>query len=245
MSLVALIHVAAPELAAKRAWVDFLRGRYPDISALNAAWGTSFGAFDSLLTNTDRPPTTWPARADASAFLEQFADRYFRLVAEATRRHDPKHLLLGVRHAQSAPPEVIRAESRYDDVVSATIYGLHPNQPVENGSRDTDKPWLAGEFHFQAEDAGLPFRQVEGIFTTQAQRGEAYQDYVADAFGLDGFIGAHWFEYIDEPITGRFDGGADGGECHNIGWVNVRDEAYSDFVQRAKLINANLPLVIP
>ncbi len=75
-------------------------------------------------------------------------------------------------------------------------------------------------------------------------RGEAYQDYIADGFGLSNFIGAHWFEYIDEPATGRFDGGKDGGEAHNIGWVNVNDEPYEEFVKRATLINANVPLIL-
>lgn len=244
MNLVRCIHAAPEELAAKAAWVDFLAATYESIEALNAAWGTDWEGVDAIRENREKLPNKPGARKDASAFLDVFADRYFRLTSEAIRRNDPNHLLLGARHSQGAPAEVIRAESRYNDVVSATIYGLRPRRPVSNGSTDTDRPWIAGEFHFQAEDAGLPFREVEGIFPTQAERGDAYQDYIADGFALPNFIGAHWFEYIDEPATGRFDGGKDGGECHNIGWVDVRDEVWTDFADRAKLVNANLPLVL-
>lgn len=244
LNLVNCVNTAAPELAAKRAWVEFLRGRYTATTALNAAWGTAFTGWEALLASRAKLPTAPRVRADASAFLEAFADRYFRLTAGALRRHDPHHLLLGARHSQGAPAEVIRAESRYNDVVSATIYGLSPRRPVLSGGCDTEKPWLAGEFHFQARDAGLPLRAVEGIYATQAERGEAYQNYLADGFALPGFIGAHWFEYIDEPATGRFDGGKDGGEAFNIGWVNVADEPYEAFVERARLSNANLPLLI-
>ena len=244
MNLVNLIHVAPASLAAKNAWVGFLKTRYPDIAALNAAWDTQFGSLGALADNHVKMPNKPAARRDSSAFLAMFADRYFRLTAEAIRRNDPRHLILGARHSQGAPAEVIRAESCYNDVVSATIYGFRPRRSVLNGSCDTDKPWLAGEFHFQARDAGLPFRQVDGIYPTQAARGDAYQDYLADGFALPEFIGAHWFEYIDEPVTGRFDGGKDGGECYNIGWVNVADEPYREFVARARLANANLPLLL-
>lgn len=244
MNVPNLIHAAAPALAAKQAWVAFLKERYGSIEALNSAWGTGFGDFAALEANREKMPNRPQPRADASAFLEAFADRYFGTIARAIRANDPNHLLLGVRHSQSAPSEVVRAESRHNDVVSATLYGLSPVGPVTNGSCDTTRPWISGEFHFQSADAGLPFRNVEGIFPDQAGRGEAYQNYLCDAFSMPNFVGAHWFEYIDEPATGRFDGGKDGGECHNIGWVNVQDEPYEEFVWRARVLNANLPLLV-
>ena len=74
---------------------------------------------------------------------------------------------------------------------------------------------------------------MAGIYPTQAGRSDAYQGHLADGFAIPEFIGAHWFEHIDEPATGRFDGGKDGGESHNIGWANVAYEPYRDFVERA------------
>jgi hypothetical protein len=243
-NLVNLIHAAPATFAAKTAWLEHLKGRYPDIAALNAAWGTGFSGFDAILANRDKLPGKPAARRDASEFLAAFARRYFRITSEAIRRNDPHHLILGARHSQGAPPEVIMAESSTNDVVSATIYGFSPRRPVESGSTDTDRPWIAGEFHFQSLDAGLPVRAVEGVYPTQVGRGDAYQDYLSEGFSMPNFIGAHWFEYIDEPATGRFDQGKDGGEAHNIGWVNVEDEPYTEFVVRARLINANLPLLL-
>ena len=48
-------------------------------------------------------------------------------------------------------------------------------------------------------------------------------------------IGTHWFEWIDEPVTGRPDG-----ENYNIGWVNVTDQPYNELVEAAKVTHARL-----
>jgi hypothetical protein len=48
-------------------------------------------------------------------------------------------------------------------------------------------------------------------------------------------IGTHWFQWIDQPATGRFDG-----ENYNIGWIDVTDRPYPDLVAAAKLTHARL-----
>ena len=40
----------------------------------------------------------------------------------------------------------------------------------------------------------------------QAGRGRMYQAFVDSVLASPMFVGAHWFEYEDEPLTGRFDG---------------------------------------
>jgi hypothetical protein len=45
-------------------------------------------------------------------------------------------------------------------------------------------------------------------------------------------IGYHWYSYIDEPKTGRFDG-----ENSNTGIVNLLDEPYGVLVERMTKIN--------
>jgi len=138
---------------------------------------------------------------------------------------------------------VLAANGRSCDVLSATLYGPSPRGELIKALAYTEKPWIVGEFHFQAKDAGLPLRSVDATLPNQAARGDAYQDYLSDALSLPNLVGVHWFEYVDEPATGRFNHGKDGGEASNIGWVNVDDRPYRDFVSRAALINANVPLV--
>jgi hypothetical protein len=38
-------------------------------------------------------------------------------------------------------------------------------------------------------------------------------------------VGTHWFQWADQPSTGRFDG-----ENYNIGLVDVTDRPYPDLV---------------
>jgi hypothetical protein len=42
-------------------------------------------------------------------------------------------------------------------------------------------------------------------------------------------IGTHWFQWVDQPATGRFDG-----ENYNIGLVDVTDRPYPDLVAALK-----------
>ena len=46
-------------------------------------------------------------------------------------------------------------------------------------------------------------------------------------------IGAHWFQYMDSPITGR----AYDGENYNVGFINVTDTPYKPIVNAAREIN--------
>jgi hypothetical protein len=57
----------------------------------------------------------------------------------------------------------------------------------------------------------------------------AYRYYVENAMADPNIVGAHWFEWIDEPSTGRFDG-----ENYNIGLVDVTDRPYRELVDAAR-----------
>jgi hypothetical protein len=48
-------------------------------------------------------------------------------------------------------------------------------------------------------------------------------------------VGAHWFEYADEPATGRFDG-----EDDNWGLVDVHDDLYPALFVRMWGVNGGL-----
>jgi hypothetical protein len=50
------------------------------------------------------------------------------------------------------------------------------------------------------------------------------------------FVGCHWFQYVDEPITGRwFDG-----ENYNIGLVDVTDTPYFELRVAAQRANSEV-----
>jgi hypothetical protein len=53
----------------------------------------------------------------------------------------------------------------------------------------------------------------------ESERGPAYARYLRAVADNPDFVGAHWFQYLDEPLTGRT---LDGENAH-IGFVTVAD----------------------
>jgi len=47
------------------------------------------------------------------------------------------------------------------------------------------------------------------------------------------FVGAHWFPYLDEPLTGRTLDGENG----HVGFISVADIPYQDLVTAAREAN--------
>jgi hypothetical protein len=69
----------------------------------------------------------------------------------------------------------------------------------------------------------------------QRQRAEAYKTYVRSALANPSIVGAHWFEYADQPTTGRGDG-----ENYQIGFVDVCDTPYVETIQASREIGAEM-----
>jgi hypothetical protein len=160
-------------------------------------------------------------------FVNRSIERFLDTVNAAIRRHDTNHLNLGLRFG-STPPEAMVRASRGFDVFSMNSYEFEVNpRRLETASRILDKPILIGEFHFGVPERGL----AAGLVQTknQEERGVAYRYYVENAAAHPALVGAHWFEWMDEPNTGRMDG-----ENYNIGMVDVTDRPYSEFINQIK-----------
>jgi hypothetical protein len=92
---------------------------------------------------------------------------------------------------------------------------------------------LIGEFHFGVPADGLGAGLVQTA--SQAERAKGYRYYVEQAAALPGFVGAHWFQWADEPVLGRMDG-----ENYNIGFVDCTDRPYPELVEAAKATHKRL-----
>jgi hypothetical protein len=215
---------------AKQAFVGQLKQGYGEIKNLNAAWGTSFPSWESLLDQPFQPPDTPNAamKEDFSSFLRAFARRYFRVVRETLRKYDSNHLYLGCRFAWRTQ-EAVEASAEFCDVVSFNIYDRRLDAQKWDFANKLHKPCLIGEFHFGALDRGM-FHPGLVAASDQKDRARMYQDYVESVAVHPAFVGCHWFEYVDEPLTGR----ALDGENYNIGFVNVTDTPYPEMVAAAK-----------
>jgi hypothetical protein len=167
----------------------------------------------------------WLAAGDTperrKAFLYRAFEKYLDVVNAAVRKYDPNHLNLGIRFGGAPPEEVARA-ARVFDVYSINIYDVEPDpKDLARAFALTGRPLLIGEFHFGTPGRGLAPGLVQ--VTDQEQRGVAYRYYVENAAAMPALIGAHWFQWADEPNTGRSDG-----ENYNIGLVDVTDQPYAE-----------------
>lgn len=223
---------------AKQAFIEVLRKKYGTPARLAAAWGITLDAWDALqATNfaAPDPNEAHPAIADDySAWLRQYADQYFRIVAQAIHKHDPHHLFLGGRFAVHTP-EAVASCAQYCDVVSFNGYADLPEHAFDAAAfAKLDKPALITEFHFGSDDRGPFGKGVVPVWNEQ-QRGEAYARYVAAAAASPFIVGVHWFQYVDQPVTGRL---LDGENAH-IGLVAITDRPFKSFVDAVREANRN------
>jgi hypothetical protein len=211
-------------------------------------WARSFGSLtpwpDMLLADPEESATKAkliellkanPGREQQvkDEFVYTCAERYFEVIAAAVRRHDPNHLLLGIRFAENPNDRWVRM-SKIFDVFSVNIYprDFKPSPAeIKRYAEGSGRPVLIGEF-----TACAPGRGLQGLFYWQhkvrdyAERGKAYRYYVENSAADPHIIGAHWFQMVDDLPTGR----PSDQERLNYGFLNVLDLPYRDLVDAAR-----------
>ena len=227
---------AGVESPAKAAFVAYLVEAYREPERLGQAWGIPLSSWDALRAPGFRLPV--PAFAnpavinDLAAYSRRFAEAYFRTVAEALRRYDPDHLYLGSRFAWQTR-EAVEACARWCDVVSFNRYRRSIAADDEWARfHALGKPALIGEFHFGSTDRGLFWEGLVGV-GAENERGPAYARYLRAVADNPDFVGAHWFQYVDEPLTGRTLDGENG----HVGFVSVADLPYDGLAAAARDVN--------
>ena len=214
----------------KAAFFQQLTTKYVSIDRLNAAWGTTFKGWEVLQEPMTLKQLSEGQRADCSIFVKRLALKYFATIRDELKRLDPNHLYLGCRFAWYGP-EVEEASAEVCDVMSYNIYAprLDPKQWVRVAA--FNKPCIIGEFHFGALDRGM-FHPGLVSTANQAARAAMYEDYIKSVLTNPSFVGCHWFQYVDEPLTGR----SWDGENYNIGLVSVTDTPYPEMIQAARKV---------
>lgn len=214
-----------------------LRRKYDSIAALNAAWGSDFAAFDDL--NRASPPERHPRSGpDTLAFTARAVERYVRVPADACRAADPNHLNLGLRWAwihsdyQWAGADALGA-------FSINQYQLRPDAgAIARLSAKTGRPVLIGEFHIGALDRGLPSGGIRNA-RTMAESVRAYRYYIEQAAAVPELVGAHYFQWNDQHVMGRFDG-----ENMQIGLHDITGRAYPEWVEICRAVHPGLYRIV-
>ncbi len=216
---------------AKTKFIEMTKAKYETVDKLNAAWGTTFKEFEDLNPSYEGKI----ADEDKSEMLYAIADKYYSTVAAAVDKYMPNTLYLGSRIAVwGTGDEIVDAASKYVDVMSFNCYKTDVNQEWMDFGR-YDKPIIIGEFHFTATDEGFFAPGLVPVGNV-ANRGTAYESYMSSALKQGDFVGAHWFQYYDQPVLGR----AWDGENTNTGFVDVTDTPYTDLVESARKVNQEM-----
>ncbi|MEN1677964.1 MAG: beta-galactosidase [Planctomycetota bacterium] len=228
----------ASDSPTKAAWVALLREKYKTIAGLNDAWQTNVASWEDFARGFAKLEAydNRAMLADFSELLELYAEAYFKTVHDALAEVMPNHLYLGCRMTPwGMTRETRRAAARYADVMSYNFYrealGTHNWTFLD----EIDKPSIIGEFHMGTTDGGMPHAGLIHA-QDQADRGRMFHTYMNSVIDNPYFVGAHWFQYIDSPMTGR----AHDGENYNVGFVTVADVPYKQLVDSARELNRSL-----
>ena len=222
---------------AKAAFSAHLKDQYGSISNLNTAWDSAFETWAAFDTSATYETYTDAQVADLSRLLEMLGVQYFEVVRGTLKDALPNHLYMGARLANwGMPDEIISASLKYSDALSFNIYeqGVQPEHWAF--LEDLDMPVVIGEFHIGANEGSGFYNPGIVHAADQADRARMYTNYMESVAANPYFVGAHWFQYIDEPITGRaFDG-----ENAQIGFVTVTDLPYPELIDAVSAFNSTL-----
>ncbi len=212
----------------------WIRKRYgDDLERFNRTWEIDLADFGDLPERTFKEIPSPAAENDFLDFTGVLVERYVGRPCDEVAKIDPNHLNLGMRYAWISSDLLYKAGARFD-VFSINGYG-NPGPPdTAEISRRSGKPVMIGEFHFGATDRGLPATGIQAALN-QTERGKAYRYYVEQGFSRPELVGIHYFQWIDQPVMGRFDG-----ENYNIGIVDICNRPYREFMEAARLTNGRV-----
>ncbi len=218
----------------KAAFKDFLEKKYGHVKKLNAAWLSGYSSWDDFLNNQDFLPETKESEADILAFEKLVYERYFKTCKNALKAVCGNALYLGCRFAwfNKLLQEVA---SQYCDAVSHNLY-LNDVAGYSLPEGALDKPIMIGEFHFGNQDMGIFGGGLRTRLTYQ-EKLDAFVKYMKSAIENPNIVGAHWFQWLDQPTTGRHDG-----ENFSVGLFDICDTPYYEFAKLSRELSKDMYL---
>jgi len=218
-------------------------GVWTTVEQFNKDWQTNIVDFKDIDAWTALPhPDTNAYGRLFSAWLSHLAEDYFRITCTAIRKHDPNHLILGVRFKGYAPLEVCRASRQWTDAQSINYYvgdGRLDYEMFKQMHDLSNQPIMIGEYSFHALDGRSGNRNTVGFSAQvldQQARADGYEAFTTRMAKVPWMIGADWFQWADEPPSGR----SSDGEDVNFGIVDVDDRAYGALVAAVQRTSGQL-----
>lgn len=168
--------------------------------------------------------------------------KYWETVPRLIKKHDPNHLILGVRF-HIRPPYLlliasrgktdVHSYNRYEDGTQMWYNNLNQTHQICN------TPIIISEFSYYSHENASGngnMKAIGGRAHSQIERAQMFKDFSQGAISQPFIIGVDWFQWNDEPPTGRT---ADGEDC-NYGIVDMNNNPYSYLVEEIKQFSAKM-----
>ncbi|GIV16297.1 MAG: hypothetical protein KatS3mg022_1732 [Armatimonadota bacterium] len=236
---------AAPP--AKRAMIEhLLRSRYNgNVRRLAEAWNLAAHNLEDLC----RASITVAPDDEVETMRLFYLDKYHEWLYRTVKRIDHNHLYFGswiYPYAWDSEQDWF-VLARHCDVLGYDYYHLFFSpEPITRLLQRTQRPVLCGEFTFATWEDG---RRGYGAFMgcsakDEREAGEWYTRWVRDAAQNPLCVGGLWFQYRDQPLTGRGPGRDKKlfiGEHSPIGIVEFTDRPKWELVRLMREANLQSP----
>jgi len=233
-----IVHILASKEAspAKKAFIAYAtRHLYAgNETALREAWGVRNGGD---LDNQPLNATT----SDTESLRRFYASNYYSTLYMTFKSVDPNHLYFGFWIVPDwwVSDEDWNLIAPNVDVIGFDRYADWPG--IESLLNRFDKPALLGEFSFPSWYAGARgFGRYSTYTNNDAESGQHYSTLLSSAAKSPQCVGTMWFQYRDEPLTGRGPSTGTGpvqGEHYAFGLVNACDVPKYDLVRPVRAAN--------
>ena len=211
----------------RQEFIRRLKNKYGTMEKLNTAWKTEYADWDSM---TDpRGKWTEVRGADMLEFSQAWYHAYYKTCRDAMREHAPNKLYLGSRINHTKNKTVLSVCAEYADVVSINYYDYTPDTFVP--PKGFNAPVMIGEFHCGTitERGMWGSGLCSGMDIQHAS--DLFEGYALEAIKNPLMVGAHWFKFSDQPLTGRTDG-----ENYRIGFLDGTDTPYPEMVSACRTV---------
>lgn len=194
------------QLYSKHEFIRFIKEKYQTPQNFANAWGLEISDFNELLNPVAQSfEKNNAAECDLNEFRDILIAAYNKIPLDEVKKYSPDGLCLGMRYAYVEKGDL--AGGDYFDSFSFNCYRGDPTEQIQMVAEGTNVPFMIGEWHIGASDTDLLCSALVTC-ADEEERGKACSEYILRAFSNPRVIGAHYFEYNDQPLLGRFDGEA-------------------------------------
>lgn len=232
-----LLYDTAHTASYRDEWVKMIKKKYLYLSAVNKAWETNFQSWQEIkaINRTSLSENT-AFQTDYIELEKMYTEKYFSFVTSTLKKYDPNHLYLGCRFTRQIKPlHILEIAGKYSDVVTVNVYRLYPDREEMQAWYDAvKKPLLIGEHHLPLSSQ----RQLPPKYQafSPEERYNHYINYIRQWAQMPFSLGAHWYQFVDQHITGR----ASDGENQTVGLVDITDRPYKEMINAMQKASATM-----